>query len=632
MFVISRLKVQILLIIFALSGAAFAQAPVVSSVSPAANAVDVSASIDISVTFDSDMDGTTITASSFIVYASSSGPHSGTISYDGPSKTASLDPDNDFVIGEQVTVILTTDIESSTNVPLDKSFIWSFVIEVDGGPSTFARDLTYATPSMPWSAYAADFDNDGYIDIATVSYNSSSVSVRLNNGDGTFDSRIDYATGDQPSGVFAADFDGDGYIDLAVSNSQTWNVSVLLNDGDGTFGSETRYTVGAGPLDVYGADFDGDGDVDLVSANGQADNVSVLLNNGDGTFASHVTYDADDGTVAVRAGDIDGDGMPDIAAVNEAAGNTSILINNGNGTFATAVNYGVGSSPVAVLLADMDEDGDLDMFVANYASDNVSTFKNNGSGSLGTAYNITVGAGPTAVCGGDVNDDGHPDMILSLYDADSVVVYENDGTSTFASAYRGGAGDRPTSVFAFEFDNDGDLDLAVTNEGSNNFSVMVNRDILNVVSTGPAANSAGFALDGNITAVFSDDLNTGFVSNDVMVALGSVTGTHAGTVSYDNPSRTLTFNPTDDFFPGEEVTVRISSILESAAGDALESNYLWSFIAATTGGPGVFYFDSSYATASGPHGMVAADLDQNGYPDIVTVNEGAANISVRLGA
>ncbi|NIM97663.1 MAG: hypothetical protein GTO24_06155, partial [candidate division Zixibacteria bacterium] len=66
---------------------AFAQTPHVVSTSPAQNELNVPVSTNISVTFDVDMDESTINNSTFVVNARSTGLHEGTITYDGPSKT-----------------------------------------------------------------------------------------------------------------------------------------------------------------------------------------------------------------------------------------------------------------------------------------------------------------------------------------------------------------------------------------------------------------------------------------------------------------------------------------------------------------------------------------------------------------
>jgi len=85
--------------------------PEVVSTNPVMNELDVSAGTDILATFNMDMDEATIDASTFVVYASSSGLHSGDVSYKSLTRSASFEPAEDFKEGDLVTVMLTDGIE-----------------------------------------------------------------------------------------------------------------------------------------------------------------------------------------------------------------------------------------------------------------------------------------------------------------------------------------------------------------------------------------------------------------------------------------------------------------------------------------------------------------------------------------
>lgn len=61
-------------------------------------------------------------------------------------------------------------------------------------------------------------------------YSSGTVSVLSNNGDGTFVAAVNYAAGNGPWSAFAADLDADGDLDLAVANYNNAKVSILLSD------------------------------------------------------------------------------------------------------------------------------------------------------------------------------------------------------------------------------------------------------------------------------------------------------------------------------------------------------------------------------------------------------------------
>ena len=59
--------------------------------------------------------------------------------------------------------------------------------------------------------------------------------TRLGNGDGTFQAAQTFAAGSSLGGLAVADFNGDGWLDLAVSNhdsvAKSHSLLVLLGDG-----------------------------------------------------------------------------------------------------------------------------------------------------------------------------------------------------------------------------------------------------------------------------------------------------------------------------------------------------------------------------------------------------------------
>ena len=50
-----------------------------------------------------------------------------------------------------------------------------------------------------------------------------------------FESAANFSTGSYPNSLISADFNGDGFVDLATANNMANNVSVLLGNGAGGF-------------------------------------------------------------------------------------------------------------------------------------------------------------------------------------------------------------------------------------------------------------------------------------------------------------------------------------------------------------------------------------------------------------
>jgi len=194
----------------------------IESCSPAQNQLNVLKDTVISVTFDIDMNASTINSNTFIVQASQTGLHTGIYSYDGGSRKATFDPEMDFKVGEIATVILTTDIENTFGDSLLVPFEWSFTIESEGGSGVFRPADDYTTGDNPYALNASDLDSDGDMDLVIVNGDTNSVSVLLNNGDRSFQPGTDYLTATHPRAVISADMDADGDMDLAVASSNPY--------------------------------------------------------------------------------------------------------------------------------------------------------------------------------------------------------------------------------------------------------------------------------------------------------------------------------------------------------------------------------------------------------------------------
>jgi len=452
-----------------------AQVPVVVSTTPSQNELNILTSSDITVTFDIEMDASTINDSTFVVHALTTGSHSGIISYDSPSKTATFTSDNGFAEGEVVTAILTTGIESSTNVPLSGSYVWTFTTSVSAGGGHFTLDSVYSTGTSPHAIFTGDFDNDGDFDLATVNFGADSITVLKNNGSGGFSDRSDYSVGTGTRYIFGADFDNDGYMDLATGNGGTDNVSVLLNNGDGTFATHVTYATGVGPHSIFCADLNGDGAIDIACANAFENTVSILLNNGDGTFVHDSAYNvAGVHPRSVYAADFDNDGDLDLATANLSTNSVSIFENIGGAVFSLSIVHLVGSSPRLVFSADINADNYMDLLVARSGSGNVSLLVNNGDGTFAPPSDISNGHTQYAVNASDFIQDGSLDIVSANLAGDNVTVLENNGSGSFALIDSAAAGDGPLSIATADFNGDGSLDIATADFFGHSISVLFN--------------------------------------------------------------------------------------------------------------------------------------------------------------
>ena len=609
--------------------------PEVSFTIPTQNELNVLYGTDVSAIFSVDMDSSTINSLTFRAHGNLTGLHTGTVSYDSASKLATLNPDNDFTYGEVVTSILTKDIQSFYGDSLE-GYVWQFTSIVDGGSGLFAPPVDYAVNNYPNSVITADFNNNGVLDLAAVNEGSNNVSILLGNGDGTFSTATNFSCGTSPYAVCTGDFNSDGNLDLAAANWGSNDVSILLGNGDGSFGAAANYPAGSQPMAVCYGDFDLDGNLDIAISNPTSDDVSILLGNGDGSFNTPGSYPVGNLPLSLCTADFDNDGFLDIATANGNSNNISILLGYGDGTFASATNFPCGDSPFSVCTGDFDGDGDLDLGAANGGSNNVSILLGNGNGSFSSPVTYFVGLPPYAISTSDIDGDGNLDLAVALELSYYISVLIGIGDGSFSGENSFSCGLNPHSVVGGDFDGDGDIDLCTANYGDNDLSILLNEDALVVIATNPYQFQIDAQKSTNITAAFNTDLNVSTLDSTSFLVLGTQTGPHYGTISYDGDSLTATLNPNTDFIDGEMVTALLTKDIQATTGVYLQG-FTWSFtIEVTTPSSGTFGNAINYGAGTEPRGMFAGDLDFDDDVDIVTVlsnypNPGAAVVLLNNG-
>lgn len=101
-----------------------ATAPLISSVSPAENAIDVPVDSVIKVYFNEPMDPASITADTFKVNRGTSGDVTGTIDYDSETFIATFTPSQPFSAGTAYKVMIKSDVTDVAGNPLGSNKQW----------------------------------------------------------------------------------------------------------------------------------------------------------------------------------------------------------------------------------------------------------------------------------------------------------------------------------------------------------------------------------------------------------------------------------------------------------------------------------------------------------------------------
>jgi type II secretory pathway component GspD/PulD (secretin) len=303
---------------------------------------------------------------------------------------------------------------------------------------------TTTTNAVPSGIVAADFNDDGFIDLAVTDSANNRVLVLLNDGMGNFSTTPgSFPAGNKPVALVAQDFDGDGQADLAAVNQTDGTVTILLGNKvngaqNGAFGTPANQTgsppaVGKLPSAIAAGNFIASNvNADLAVTNSSDNTVSVLVGNGDGTFGTQTVYGTGNGPAGVTVADFNADGAPDLAVANQTDGTVSILLNknDGSGTFFGQTAFTTGSSPEGIVAAVL-VGSTMDIATADASSDNIDVLIGNGDGTFNTPISLPTGNTPVALADADLTGSGSIDLVSANNTSNTVTVTLNTvGSST----------------------------------------------------------------------------------------------------------------------------------------------------------------------------------------------------------
>ena len=528
-------------------------------------------------------------------------------------------------------------------------------------------------------ACAADFDNDGWIDFASLDSDNDEIAVWINGGSMSFVLDGTYAAGADPDEIIAMDLDGDGDADLAAVNGDADNVSVLFNDGTGGFGGYVTWAVGDNPRYLAGADLDDDGDMDLVTANAGSRDVSVLLNNGIGDFGvPRVDYPSGDTNQppgAVVAADLDGDGDIDLATSNGGYYSSDIkILPNKAQPLITARTparnaLNVAASANVTVTFDIAMNGstfDASAFIvrAQSSGPHAGSISYN-SGSRTATFNpasdfeagevVTVSLTP-----GIQSAEGAPIRACAW----SFTIVADIALAEFPSDVEYPAGDLARSVFAADFTGDGIIDLAAANLGSDNVSICAgNGDgTFDPQTTWVVAEAPRKMFAADLDGDGDLDIATCSASGDnVSVLLNGGNGTFAAHVDYpasnspycisggdldgDGDVDLMTGNLTDFSVLENNGNGTFAAPVNYATGGAV--SWICAFDSDFDGdldvslvktnddeiehyinSGGALIYSTGYATGGRPYCIAAADLDGDGTIDMAVPNRDDGTVTI----
>ena len=314
---------------------------------------------------------------------------------------------------------------------MKKIFLLSLMISI----KLSSQDFNYNVPSHEWKN-----STQPWIDLFLI------------NGNG--ESRLETST----TGVAYADFNEDGYLDILtlsqVPDGEFPLHQMLINNGDGTYSPDNTLITNPsfqayGPRKTVVGDFNGDNKPDVVRIGGGHDileNSNILMSGTDNYTFSFIDVVPESQYHGFASGDLDNDGdldlffgQPDSGfAMNDGSGNftwysvdekiSNFFEENTNGEVIGP--YGIGT----VEILDVNQDGNVDIFVGGAYAD--------------ADYDYML-MGPTILWG-----DGS-----SNYDYDNKTEIWGFGEKPMVD---GRAVDGNDDISFADIDNDGYLDVVLT--------------------------------------------------------------------------------------------------------------------------------------------------------------------------
>ncbi len=597
----------------------------VTAVSPTRNDADAPRAANVGITF---AQGVNIgTRDRIRIWGQQRGGKKAGV-YSSQGTTVTFNPTTNFAPGELVNVTVPGTVVS-TGGALARKHVYQFRAAATGGQATFtaAPDVPAGGPAQ--AVTTADVNADGNLDLLQFHVSTNEVWLHLGNGDGTFGAGVVVSS---PTAVVdaltTADLDNDGDLDLLVGDRIANKILVHLNAGGGTFGPPALVSTTGLPYKIVAGDIDGDGDLDLVTSGG---NGTIRFNNGSGGFSGGGVAGIP-GALTLALGDLDGDG--DLDAISGSTDKALIRFNNGSGVFSGGYALNVGTDMIVAnaneaLLGDLDGDGDLDLAMANEGENFVAIRLNDGTGQLSGTLNIPVSSQAFEAAMGDVDGDGDLDIIVADGGGDNTSsVLLNNGDATFALGTPISTPDGFGLVLG-DVDNDGDLDLLISNAAGNAVSVRLNENAFTVTARAPERHTSTAPTFSDVNLTLSEAINP-LTASQLRVFGSQSSGRKGGVFAGSGTSLSLT--PNVAFAPGEVVSVTARATIKTVGNVKSLRPHVYEFRAKATGGTGAFVAAPDANLGPLPGRSVAADVNGDGYLDLLAPNYNIPTASVALGA
>jgi hypothetical protein len=332
----------------------------------------------------------------------------------------------------------------------------------EGQNGTFSHHQTLEHPQMggPKSVIVADLNKDGLQDLASANAFSSNLTVFFQSKKGEYDKPL--VLGDSLLGpsIQVGDLNNDGQLDLGATSQQSNSVTLFYQEQSGAFANTLDIVDPelAGPRDLQFADFDQNGRLDLLISN--FGKIVVFHQQEDGLFSSSVVVPTGVfSPLSTIAADFNSDGKYDLLSCfpNIDPPKTELRYQQSSGGFSAPIvsNYLFGQKPRSVLASDLNSDGLLDMAVGQQTRVGVHFQRADGE-----RYDEVVLESVVRPVYADVNDDGLLDIVSEDFGLVLFQTFQREFEFSGLFVEHSNIG-FTRSVAPMDLDSDGDIDFAL---------------------------------------------------------------------------------------------------------------------------------------------------------------------------